>query len=149
MTKDEFAAQTEIIKKLITTAAKYNIAIILVAHPRKMQNGQELDMYDIAGTSKIANLAHRTLAMKRLDINSNGGYSAEISIIKDRILGKLGFKLPMYYSPSCRRFYTDYEEYSKNYNWDKNNDKLLPVPQVLSQTPIPNNPENEVFGVTA
>lgn len=147
--KDELAAQTEIIKKLIATAAKYNIAIILVAHPRKMQNGQELDMYDIAGTSKIANLAHRTLAMKRLDANSNGGYSAEISIIKDRILGKLGFKMPMYYSPSCRRFYTDYEEYSKNYSWDKNNDKPLPVPQVLSQTPIFNNPENEVFGVTA
>lgn len=131
--KETLAAQAEIMNKVIEVTKKYNLVTILIAHPRKMQAGQELDMYDIAGNSQIVNLAHRTFGMKRLAPQENNGYSAEIKIIKDRILGKLGYKMPMYFKLSCRRFFTNYEEYAHRYPCDKN-ETVLKVPDVLQAT---------------
>ena len=59
--------QTTFVNSLIQFAVKYDACVILVAHPRKMIDSQaDVDMYDIAGTSNIINLAHRALGLRRI-----------------------------------------------------------------------------------
>ncbi len=56
--------QTEFVQWLIQFSMKYNVATVLVCHPRKLQLGvTNVGMYDISGTSNIINLAHRALGM--------------------------------------------------------------------------------------
>lgn len=56
--------QTEFVQWLIQFSMKYNVATVLVCHPRKLQPGvTNVGMYDISGTSNIINLAHRALGM--------------------------------------------------------------------------------------
>ena len=80
--------------------------VILVAHPRKMIDSQaDVDMYDIAGTSNIINLAHRALGLRRISekektgiLNRRGDgydkppnpYSVVVTVIKDRLRGMAG-----------------------------------------------------------
>ena len=55
---------TEFVQWLIQFSMKYNVATVLVCHPRKLQPGvTNVGMYDISGTSNIINLAHRALGM--------------------------------------------------------------------------------------
>ena len=55
-TEEELRSQTQTIKKLIEFAKKYQVAVILVCHPRKMDASTNVGIYDIAGTSNIVNL---------------------------------------------------------------------------------------------
>jgi len=114
--------QTEVVNRLIALATKYNVAVMLVVHPRKMQRGVEVGIYDASGSSNIINLAHRFLAIKKLedeDREKRGvNYNAMVAIIKDRIRGKANMKFGMYYDVPSRRFYTSYEEFAHNYAWD-------------------------------
>ena len=64
--EEELRSQTDTIKKLIEFAKKYQVAVILVCHPRKMDAGTNVGIYDIAGTSNIVNLAHRTIGLRRV-----------------------------------------------------------------------------------
>ncbi len=49
---DKNTAQTNLINRLIKFSIKFNVAVILIAHPRKTQDmNSDIDMYDISGTS--------------------------------------------------------------------------------------------------
>lgn len=121
--------QTELINWLIQFSFQFNVCTILVAHPRKMLNSAStVDLYDIGGSSNLINLAHRTLALRRVrnDEKEDGKskyaqYSCVVTVTKDRMRGRAGFELGMYYDEASRRFYTKYEEYDRKYKWDKNN----------------------------
>ena len=113
--------QTEVITKLIGFAMKYNVAIVLVAHPRKMEQGASVGMYDISGTSNIINLAHRSIGLNKLNEEAREGDNApnvNLTILKDRLRGTSGFKIGLFYDVPTRRFFTDQEEYGYRYNWD-------------------------------
>lgn len=140
---DIYAKQTELVTWLIHFSMKYNVATILLAHPKKMPDVTiNVGQYDISGSSNMINLAHRSLGLRRVSKaekkgvqnQKNGGWVKEpvkqdviINVIKDRFLGKNGFELPMYYDLKSRRFFTNQEEYEHQYEWDKNSysDKLL------------------------
>ena len=114
-------------------------------------------MYDISGTANIANLAHRTLSVARVTAqmkegvpNRNGEgwqkppnpYDVTGFVIKDRMLGKMGFQWGMYYDNASRRFYTNANEYGFQYAWDKKQySEPLQYPKSQQYTE-----ENEVFG---
>lgn len=128
---DELREQTKIVKKLIEFAKKYNTATILVCHPRKMQKTNSVGIQDISGTSNIINLAHRSFGLRKITEQERGGFGSELpprlkgydvvlNIIKDRIRGRSGIQLGLYYDQPSRRFYTTQEEYDKQYHWDKN-----------------------------
>lgn len=126
---DELREQAIVIKGLVAFAKKYNVAIVLVCHPRKLQNTTTVGMYDISGTSKIVNLAHRTIGMRlitpeeREDTKNYSpfkNYNVVVNIIKDRLRGKANVKEGLYYDPPSRRFFTSPEEYNYQYSWDKN-----------------------------
>ena len=65
--------QTDFIRDLITFAQKYNVCVILVAHPRKTLNAEALTKFDIAGTSNIINLAHRSFSLRRVSEKEKKG----------------------------------------------------------------------------
>lgn len=131
--ENELKAQTNTIKKLITFAKKYNVAVVLVCHPRKTDSKASIGMYDIAGTSNIINLAHRTIALRRVtqeDRESTSGlsdrrkrllkYDVVVTVVKDRMFGRQNIDIGLYYDNVSRRFYTTQEEYDKQYKWDTN-----------------------------
>lgn len=128
--------QTEFVQWLIQFAMKYNVATVLVCHPRKLQPGvTNVGMYDISGTSNIINLAHRAFGLKRVTKAEKEGvrkldnsgwkvkpvkYDVRFEIIKDRLRGKSNLEVGLYYDVPSRRFFTTPEEYEHQYLWDKN-----------------------------
>ena len=146
--------QTEFVNWLISFAAKYEVCVLLVCHPKKLQFGQsDLGMYDIAGTSNLTNLAHRTFGLKRTSKKDKEGvpkrsgdgwlvppypYDVKLTILKDRFRGRLGYEMGMYYDVKSRRFFTCPEEYDRKYSWDQN-EYTEPI-----EYPVPD--ESEVYG---
>ena len=123
---DKNTAQTNLINALIKFAAKFNVAVILIAHPRKTQDtNSDIEMYDISGTSNIINLAMRSIGLRRVSKKEKGDpkckwckYDVVLTVIKDRLLGKADFQMGMWYDLTSRRFYTDYDEYDAQFAWD-------------------------------
>lgn len=146
--------QTEFVQWLIQFAMKYNVATVLVCHPRKLQSGvTNVGMYDISGTSNIINLAHRAFGLKRVTKAEKEGvrkldnsgwkvkpvkYDVRFEIIKDRLRGKSNLEVGLYYDVPSRRFFTTPEEYEHQYLWDKNVYK--------DHLPYPISDDSEVFG---
>ncbi len=124
---DKNTSQTNLVNALIKFAAKFNVAVVLIAHPRKTQdNNSDISMYDISGTSNIINLAMRSIGLRRVSKKEQEDprskwckYDVVLTIMKDRLLGKADFQLGLWYDLTSRRFYTDYAEYDMRYAWDK------------------------------
>lgn len=133
-------AQTNLVNDLIKFASKFNVAVVLVAHPRKTENMRaDIEMYDIAGSSNIINLAMRSIGLRRIskkeqedEKNPFRKYNVVLTIMKDRLLGKADVQMGLYYDVKSRRFFTDYDEFDYVYKWDekKYNDKIsYPIEQ--------------------
>lgn len=125
---DKNTAQTNLINALIKFAAKFNVAVVLIAHPRKTQDtNSDIEMYDISGTSNIINLAMRSIGLRRVSKKEKNdpkskwhNYDVVLTVIKDRLLGKADFQMGLWYDLTSRRFYTDYDEYDAKFAWDDN-----------------------------
>lgn len=125
---DKNTAQTNLINRLIKFASKFNVAIVLIAHPKKTPDANaDIEMYDISGSSNIINLAMRSIGLRRVSKKEKtdpkakwGKYDVVLTIIKDRLLGKADFQMGLWYDLTSRRFYTDYEEYDMQFAWDDN-----------------------------
>ncbi len=139
----ELRAQTETIKRLINFARKYDCAVVLVAHPRKGDSTSMVGIDDIAGTSNIVNLAHRTIAMRRISEQDREeadgkkisdrkrkllGYDVVMNIIKDRMFGRANIEIGLYYDKSSRRFYSNDAEYDRQFAWDKSHYDIPMLP---------------------
>lgn len=158
--EEEFRSQTQTIKKLIDFAKKYQAAVVLVCHPRKMDSSSNVGIYDIAGTSNIVNLAHRTIGLRRVtDAERENAakysekrrkllkYDVIVTIIKDRMFGRQNIDVGLYYDPNSRRFFGDMEEYDHRFNWDrKTYASPLPLPPQLAAEQ--ENGDEELFGIT-
>lgn len=146
---DKNTAQTNLMNQLIKFAAKYNVAVVLIAHPRKTQDmNSDIEMYDISGTSNIINLAMRSIGLRRVSKKEKAdqkskwkNYDVVLTVIKDRLLGKADFQVGLWYDLTSRRFYTDYDEYDIQYKWDKNtyNSKLPYVDRLREEEEFPDS----------
>lgn len=142
---DKNTAQTNLINTLIKFAAKFNVAVVLIAHPKKTQDANsDIEMYDISGTSNIINLAMRSIGLRRVSKKEKedpkakwNKYDVVLTIIKDRLLGKADFQIGLWYDLISRRFYTDYEEYDTKFVWD---DKVY-----TNRLPYADRSQDEVF----
>lgn len=156
--EEELRSQTDTIKKLIEFAKKYQVAVILVCHPRKMDAGTNVGIYDIAGTSNIVNLAHRAIGLRRVtDAERENAakysekrrqllkYDVIVTVVKDRMFGRHNIDVGLYYDPASRRFFSDMDEYDRRFSWDKKEYKEpLPLPpQLLAEERAS---EDEAFG---
>lgn len=131
--ENELKDQTSVVKKLVALSQKYSVAVVLVAHPRKLAQGTEMGLFDVAGSSNLVNLAHRTISLRRVTEKEKAGedknstlsedlvkYDVIVNVIKDRMRGRAGIAHGLYYDNISRRFYSTQEEFNKQYSWDKN-----------------------------
>lgn len=133
---NEMLKQTEAINELIYFAMKFGVAVVLVAHPRKMPRDTDVGIYDISGSANIINLAHRTIGLKRLSPEMSA-YDTQLTIIKDRMRGRANRKINIYYDVPSRRFYSNEAEYNRQYKWDT---------QEHAPLPYPHPEEKEIYG---
>lgn len=140
MSTDKYEAQTNFMNRLVSFAKKYSVAIIIVCHPKKLPPGvKEVDMYDISGSSNLINLAHLSFALRRITKKEKedpkcplGKYNVCLTILKDRIQGRNEIDVPFYYDVPSRRFFTNFDEYRRDYKWDKEQtNSNLELPECL------------------
>ena len=115
--KDEYKAQSNIVKKLKAFAKKYNAMVHLVAHPRK-NGGQEVNKEDVAGSSNITNLADYVTTIER-NFEDNREYDAKLSILKNRHTGD-NASVCLRFDNDRKRFYSSSEmkELEANYLYE-------------------------------
>jgi len=115
MKDDLYRAQSKFIKKLKAIAVKFNIVVLVVAHPRKAQTSIEND--DVAGSGDITNRVDVVMAYSR---NENGECDSKLSILKNRLTGKLtskGNEVKLFYSNSTKRI-SSLSSNNKAYSWE-------------------------------
>lgn len=153
-TDNELKDQTSIVKKLVALSQKFNVAVVLVAHPRKLAIGTDIGLNDISGSQNISNISHRTIALRRITDKERLGndkisairddlkkFDVIISIIKDRMRGRSNIYIGEYFDPISRRFYTTQDEFDRIYKWDKNK-----YTDILVSDKLEGHNEAEVFG---
>jgi KaiC/GvpD/RAD55 family RecA-like ATPase len=156
---NKYDKQAELVTDLISFAVKYNVTIILVVHPHKIETMRRLTKMDVQGISAIIALALRIVSLYRVQPNDKKGeprlngkgwktppikYDVLCDILKDRMLGYEGRSIGLYYDRPSRRFFTDEVDLDHQYAWDKTNYKdPLPFPPEQLQE---KNDEDEVFG---
>ncbi len=118
--KDDFyRAQSEFVRKLKLIAVRYNIVVLLVAHPRKEMAGT-LTNDSVAGSGDITNRVDTVLIYSRLK-TADGTSRGQLQVTKNRINGKLIVDRPlnMIYSESTKRITEEHEQDQKCYGWQE------------------------------
>ena len=152
---DKWEKQVDLVNYLIDFAKKYNVVVILVIHPKKIETMRRLQKFDVAGFGSIVDLAHRLISLYRVTPQDKKGepkkngvgfykepikYDVILDVLKDRLRGRENLSIGLYYDKPSRRFYTNAEEYEFQYAWDKTKYKdHLPYPHEDDE-------QNEVFG---
>lgn len=157
--KNKYNKQEEFVVQCIDIAKKFNVSVILVCHPHKIETMRRLSKMDVQGISAIIDLAHRIISLYRVTPEDKKGtpkkngkgwdkkpikYDVLVDILKDRMLGFEGSTVGLYYDRPSRRFFTNESDLDYRYSWDKT-DYTTPLPFTPHQL-IGNNTENEVFG---
>ncbi len=156
---NKYDKQAEFVMDLIAFAVKFNVALILVVHPHKIEAMRRLSKMDVQGISAIIDLAHRIISLYRVQerdhqgepkLNGSGWRvkpikgDVIIDILKDRLNGYEGRSLEVFYDRPSKRFFTTEEELDYQYGWDKTKYTTplpFPPPQLMET-----DDEDEVFG---
>ena len=156
---NKYDKQAELIMELIAFAVKFNVVVILVVHPHKIDMMRRLNKMDVQGISAIIDLAHRIISLYRVQekdkqgepkLNGSGWRvkpikaDVIIDILKDRLTGYESRSIEVFYDRPSKRFFTNEVELDYRYKWD----------QTVYKTPLPFPPQqlleveddNEVFG---
>lgn len=113
---DIYRAQSKFVKALKSIAVKHNIAVILVAHPRKSSATLQND--DVSGSSDITNRVDVVMSYARCE---DGSCDSRLSIIKNRLTGKLtkkGEGIELFYSEASKRI-SSISGTARQYGWKK------------------------------
>ena len=113
---------------------KFNVVVVLVVHPHKIDTMRRLTKMDVQGISAIIDLAHRIISLYRVqDREKKGqrktrgdGWNVEpvkadviIDILKDRLTGYESRSVEVFYDRPSRRFFMSLEDLDFQYAWDK------------------------------
>lgn len=156
---NKYQKQEEFVNNLLDFAKKYNVAIVLVIHPHKIDTMRRLTKMDIQGISAIIDLAHRIISLYRVSEDDKKGipkkvgqgwfkeplkYDVMIDILKDRMRGFEGSSCGFYYDKPSRRFFTSLEDLDRKFNWDTNDYSKTIIPYPPYQLSQQN--DEEVYG---
>lgn len=114
--RQQLEEQENLIRNLKELASKYNISILLVAHPRKTMN-EVITLDDIAGSSSIRNLADTVFSIER---GKKEGEPSKLWLIKNRWGSINDTAIAIRFDIDRKRFYTDGSELIKDYGYDIN-----------------------------
>ena len=112
---DLYHAQSKFIKRLKQIAVKYNIFVLIVAHPRKTVSRLEND--DVSGSSDITNRVDVVMAYAR---SVDEECDSRLAILKNRLTGRLtakGEEIRLFYSNSTKRI-SSLSSNDKAYGWE-------------------------------
>lgn len=122
---EEYDKQKKLAKKLKELARKYKVCVILVAHPKKKQDGnyKKYHMHDVSGASEVVNLADYELILTR-DIKVDQKTEdvsdvTKIGILKNRITGRQGISRRLNFDSVRKRFWLVPEDKTRDYMYDK------------------------------
>lgn len=137
----KFEKQIDFIKQLKMFTRKYPVEVFLVAHSRKLAQGEtEVGLQSVAGASEISNLADRCIACKILNEDSDE-YNFQLSVVKDRQSGKVGNKIKLYYDNCSMRIFSDEQELNMRYRWERELGNKIRYDDNLSKRIVANIPE--------
>lgn len=155
---NKYSKQEEFIVQCIDVAKKYNVAVVLVCHPHKIETMRRLTKMDVQGISAIIDLAHRIISLYRVSKDDKKGvpkkngkgwvkepikYDVLVDILKDRMLGYEGNSVGLFYDRPSRRFFTTEFDLDYKYSWD-NKQYNTPLPFPPQQ--LYNKQDEEIFG---
>lgn len=115
-----YQAQSEFVGALKRIAQKFQVVVLLVAHPRKSSG--ELGNDDVSGSADISNRVDLVLSYER---NREDGADSLLSITKNRLTGKLRTgdnRIELYFSPSTKRI-SDPCGKERHYSWEDTPDE--------------------------
>lgn len=103
-------AQSNFVGSLKKMAMRYNVCVILVAHPRKM-NGSGFSNDSVSGSADITNKVDVSMLFKK-----NGDGDCSVEVTKNRLFGKYVSANLHYFHDSRRIVPADME---KHYGWER------------------------------
>lgn len=125
MDVDLYRSQSKFVDKLVKMAKRLNIAIILVAHPRKNQFGKD-DTDEISGSGDITNKVDIVATYKRgKDLPDT---ERLLSVSKNRLTGRLAVdkqEIHLFYDPVSKRVSDSESDFDKQYNWIRSADEFV------------------------
>ena len=112
-----YQQQSNFAGKLAKLARKFEVVILLICHPRKTSNN-DLENDDVSGSADITNKANTVLSYSR--VKSKGGQEIDptlrdLSVIKNRLTGKLGVVRMAYLEDSKRIVWHKVKDIKKVY----------------------------------
>lgn len=117
-----YQAQSAFVHRLKQIAVKYDVAIVLVAHPRKIKEGFTND--DVSGSGDITNRVDTVLAYSRNpDKHMEEDCDSHLIVTKNRLFGKLTKQnepIELYYSQKSKRITSasGFASGPKRYGWE-------------------------------
>ena len=119
-----YLAQSNFVGELKKIAVRYDVAIILVAHPRKRGKDDDgaFDNDDVSGSSDITNKVDIVMNYGRAKEGTD--HNSELEISKNRLAGTLKIgadKILLNYSAVTKRV-TGIRELNRRYGWEKGTD---------------------------
>lgn len=133
---DLYRAQSKFVDKLVKISKNYNVAVILVVHPRKNSLGAD-DNDVVSGSSDITNKVDVVMTYKR--DKSLPDNERLLIISKNRLTGRLALgekAIKLYYDEASKRISDNCEEFRKPYGWETDQDGFIPVDSI-EQMEIP------------
>lgn len=116
---NQYVQQSQFVRSLKQIAVRYNVVVLLVAHPKKT-DGKVTDNDAVSGSSDITNRADIVLSyVKNSEGEAPGG---KVFVMKNRMTGKLALgdgAVAMEYEPSSKRIYQAGSSPSYKYDWER------------------------------
>lgn len=118
MSSDLYRAQSDFVKRVKALAVKLNIAVLLIAHPRKEQDGKQLSNDSVSGSSDITNAVDMVMTYYANDDDDKNEYQSRIGVTKNRLTGKKlvdDSAIKVSYSCKSKRIACKNDDYKKVY----------------------------------
>lgn len=115
-----YRAQSNFVGRIAKIAKRYNVVIILIAHPRKTINAQFTND-DVSGSSDITNKVDIVMSYNRIIENGveTDPSKRKLIVTKNRLTGKLG-EVKLEYHEESKRIIADGSYTIKKYLTDSN-----------------------------
>ena len=133
---DLYRAQSKFVDKLVKISKNYNVAVILVVHPRKNSLGAD-DNDVVSGSSDITNKVDVVMTYKRDKTLPDD--ERLLTISKNRLTGKLAIgakAIKLYFDEASKRISDDKDNFRKPYGWEADSNGFMPVAD-MEQMEIP------------
>lgn len=117
-TSDLYRQQSNFVKSLSRMAKKFNVVIILIAHPKKYNGDFEND--SVSGSSNITNLVDTVMVYSRAREDNSTNADSVLRVTKNRLTGKYTPEngIPLFFEESSKRI-SESLDFSWETGWEQ------------------------------